>query len=108
MYLSELLSNYMLQDCLGSRQKHTFPDIDYTCSGYNILKGYLLAIGNDPGFTYPIFETDYSEKKQSGDCRFFIPRGLIVIPDVSCSLSFSSKTVKHVFELSKSLSLSVN
>lgn len=47
----------MLQDCLGSRQKQTFPDIDYTCSGYNILKGYLLAIGNDPGFTYPIFET---------------------------------------------------
>ncbi|XP_052074527.1 uncharacterized protein LOC127712245 [Mytilus californianus] len=104
----DLLSNEHLQDCLGSREKQTFPDIDYTFFGYNISKGYPHAIGHDPGFTYPIFETDYSEKRQSGDCRYFIPRGLVVVPDVSCALSFSSKTVKNMLELSQALSVSTS
>ncbi|CAC5412722.1 unnamed protein product [Mytilus coruscus] len=103
-----LLNSDQLQDCLGSREKQTFPDIDYAFFGYNILKGYPHAIGHDPGFTYPIFEIDYSEKRQSGDCRYFLPRGLVVIPDVSCALSFSSKTVKNTQELSQALSVSTS
>ncbi|CAG2222233.1 unnamed protein product [Mytilus edulis] len=104
----DLLNSDQLQDCLGSREKQTFPDIDYAFFGYNILKGYPHAIGHDPGFTYPIFKIDYSEKRQSGDCRYFIPKGLVVVPDVSCALSFSSKTVKTTHELSKALSVSTS
>ncbi|CAG2194666.1 unnamed protein product [Mytilus edulis] len=72
------------------------------------MVGYPHAIGHDPGFTYPIFKIDYSEKRQSGDCRYFIPKGLVVVPDVSCALSFSSKTVKTTHELSKALSVSTS
>lgn len=106
--ISDLLNSDQLQDFLGSREKQTFPDIDYAFFGYNILKGYPHAIGHDPGFTYPIFKIDYSEKRQSGDCRYFIPKGLVVVPDVSCALSFSSKTVKTTHELSKALSVSTS
>ncbi|CAC5423373.1 unnamed protein product [Mytilus coruscus] len=99
-------SDYRLQDCGGTHFKRTFPDIDYAFFGYNILKGYPLANGHDPGFTYPIFETDYTERRESSDCRYRIPRGLVVVPDVSCITSFSSTTVQNKYELTKSLSQS--
>ncbi|CAG2255577.1 unnamed protein product [Mytilus edulis] len=95
-----------LQQCKGSQFKRTFPDIDYAFFGYNILFGYPLANGHDPGFTYPIFEADYSEGRQTSDCRYIIPNGLVVVPDVSCVTSFTSTTIQNKYELSKALSVS--
>jgi hypothetical protein len=75
--------------------KHSFPDIDYALLGYNILKGYPLAFGHDPGFTFPIFQADYSSQQQTADCRYSVPEGVVAIPDVSCVTSFSSKTIQN-------------
>lgn len=101
-------NDYRLQECQGSQFKQTFPDVDYAFFGYNILKGYPLAVGHDPGFTYPIFDVDYSKGKQSADCKYSIPEGLVVVADVSCVTSFSSTTVQNKYEFSKSLSVSAS
>ena len=60
----------MMQDCQTGSLKKTFPDIDYSFYGYNILKGYPLADGNDPGFTRPLFKFDFSEGHHTADCRY--------------------------------------
>ena len=60
----------LLQDCETGGLKKTFPDIDYSFYGYNILKGYPLADGRDPGFTRPIFAYDFSNKHHTADCRW--------------------------------------
>lgn len=101
-------TDYRLQECLDYEFKQTFPDLDYVFFGYNILKGYPLANGHDPGFTYPIFLTDYTQKRQTSDCRYSIPRGLVVVPDVSCVTSFSSEIVQDKYEFSKALSVSAS
>ena len=95
-----------IQDCQNGKLKMTFPDIDYALFGYNIIKGYPLAAGSDPGFTYPVFAADYSQKRQTADCRYAVPRGLILAPDVSCVTSFSSKVIKDSQQLSKAISAS--
>ncbi|XP_071177303.1 uncharacterized protein [Mytilus edulis] len=97
-----------MQQCEGSHFKRTFPDIDYAFFGYDVFFGYPLASGHDPGFTYPIFEAEYSEGRQTSDCRYKVPNGLVVVPDVSCVTSFSSTTIQNKYELSKALSASVN
>ncbi|XP_071151680.1 uncharacterized protein [Mytilus edulis] len=97
-----------LRKCQGSQLKRTFPDVDYAFFGYNILKGYPLSIGHDPGFTLPIFKADYREGLQTSDCRYFIPRGLVIVPDVSCITDFTSKTIQTRYELIKSLSISAS
>ncbi|CAC5398011.1 unnamed protein product [Mytilus coruscus] len=103
-----LRNDYRLQVCQGSQLKQTFPDVDYAFFGYNILRGYPLADGHDPGFTFPIFKIDYTNGGQSGDCRFSVHHGLIVIPDVSCITSFSSTIVQNKYEFSRSLSTSAS
>lgn len=75
--------------------------------GYDIIKGYPNSNGHDPGFTYQIFSADYSDYRQTSDCRYSIPKGLVVIPDVSCVTSFASTVIRNSFELQKSLSSSV-
>lgn len=72
--------------------------------GYNILKGFPLAVGSDPGFTYPIFRADYSSGYQSADCRYSVPSGLVVLPDITCITTFSSTTIQNKYEFSKTLS----
>lgn len=69
------------------------------------MKGFPLAVGHDPGFTLPIFKADYSAGHQSADCRFTIPKGVVIIPDISCITSFSSTTIQNKYELSKALSV---
>lgn len=101
-------SDVNLQMCDGPYMKHSFPDIDYALLGYNILKGYPLAFGHDPGFTFPIFQADYSSQQQTADCRYSVPDGVVAIPDVSCVTSFSSKTIQTSYELSNALSVSAN
>ena len=71
-----------LQDCQDAHWKRSFPDLDYAFFGYDILKGYPLASGHDPGFTHPIFLSDYDSRKQTSDCRYSVPNGLVVVPDV--------------------------
>ena len=93
------------QGC-GSGTKKTFPDIDYALFGYNILKGYPMAVGHDPGLTRPIFKADYRGKRHSADCKYKIPRGLTVVPDVSCVTSFTSDVIRDKYQLTKSLDAS--
>ena len=100
--------DYRLQDCNGHQLKRTFPSLGYSLRGYNILKGYPLAVGHDPGFTQPIFKADYSTLKQSADCRLWIPKGVAIASDVSCVTSFSSKVIKSARELDKSLAVSAS
>ena len=95
-----------IQDCNGGQLKKTFPDLDYALFGYNIMKGYPLAVGHDPGFTHPIFQQDYSERKQTADCRYSVPTGFILAPDVSCVTSFTSKVIQDSSQFSKALSVS--
>ncbi|XP_045192206.2 uncharacterized protein LOC123548751 [Mercenaria mercenaria] len=94
----------MMQDCQNSHMKHSFPDIDYAFLGYDIYRGYPLAHGHDPGFTYPIFDADYSHGKQTADCRYSVPKGLVVVPDVSCVTSFTSDVIETSKELNRDLS----
>ena len=51
-------NDYLLQDCQHGGFKKSFPDLDYALMGYNVLKGYPLAAGHDPGFTQPIFKVN--------------------------------------------------
>eukprot|EP00112_Aurelia_sp_Birch-Aquarium-sp1_P001540 Seg1166.7 transcript_id=Seg1166.7/GoldUCD/mRNA.D3Y31 product="hypothetical protein" protein_id=Seg1166.7/GoldUCD/D3Y31 len=95
-----------IQDCQNNGMKKTFPDIDYSFYGYNILRGYPMAVGHDPGITHPIFQHAYSEKKQSADCRYSVPNGLIAASDVSCVTSFTSSVARDSRQMSKSLSVS--
>lgn len=97
-----------LQDCQEAHWKRSFPDLDYAFFGYDILKGYPLASGHDPGFTHPIFLSKYSSDKQTSDCRYSVPEGLIVVPDVSCVTSFSSKVIRNKVEMSSSLATAAN
>ena len=55
---SGIRNDYLLQDCKGGKLKRSFPDLDYALMGYNVLKGYPLAKGHDPGFTHPIFKVN--------------------------------------------------
>lgn len=69
LFVAAMRSNQLLQDCDKDGIRQTFPDIDYSFYGYNILKGFPLANGRDPGFTRPIFNSDFSEKAMTSDCR---------------------------------------
>ena len=100
--------DYLLQECQGTHFKLSFPDIDYALMGYNILRGFPLATGHDPGFTYPIFAANYKNGKQTADCRYSVPEGLVVVPDVSCITSFTSKIVQTQYEFANSLSTSAS
>ena len=97
-----------LQECQDAHWKQSFPDLDYAFFGYDILNGYPLSIGHDPGFTHPIFLSDYTSGKQTSDCRYSVPKGLVVVPDVSCETSFSSKVIRNRLEMSKSLETAAN
>ncbi|XP_045197727.2 uncharacterized protein LOC123552271 [Mercenaria mercenaria] len=100
--------DYLLQECQGTYYKLSFPDVDYALMGYNVLRGYPLATGHDPGFTYPIFSADYGNGLQTADCRYSVPKGLVVVPDVSCVTSFSSQVVQTKYEFANSLSVSAS
>ena len=98
------------QPCVrdSSYVRETFNDVDYALLGYNILKGYPLEDGMDPGFAGPIFATDYSGLGMSADCRYSLPNGLHVYPEISCQTSFSSEEIKSRKELETSFSASVS
>ncbi|XP_053397893.1 uncharacterized protein LOC128556506 [Mercenaria mercenaria] len=100
--------DFQLQECQGTNYKMSFPDIDYALMGYNVLRGYPLATGHDPGFTYPIFSADYGKGKHTADCRFSVPEGLVVVPDVSCVTSFTSEIVQTKYEFENALSFSAS
>ena len=88
--------------CLGEK---TFSDLDYSLLGYDILFGYPLADGRDPGFRHPIFRADFSEPRQTSDCRYKLPQGFIVIPSESCVVSFESKLIRNKQQMSSHLGM---
>ena len=93
-----------IQDCSSDTHwKKTFPDLDYSLLGYDILNGYPLANGRDPGLRHPIFRADYSKPNMTSDCRYIVPQGFIVIPSESCVVSFVSKLIRNKLEMSENL-----
>ena len=90
-----------IRDCSSETHwKKTFSDLDYSLIGYDILFGYPLANGRDPGFRQPIFTANYSKPKQTADCRHVIPQGFTVIPSESCVVSFDSKLIHNKQQMS--------
>ncbi|XP_066912531.1 uncharacterized protein [Clytia hemisphaerica] len=100
------IENREIEICNSNQMKRSFPDLDYALYGYNILFGYPLAIGHDPGLTHPVFQADYGGSRVTADCRYQVPEGYDLVPDVSCVTSFSSQTVKNSRQFSKELSVS--
>lgn len=74
--------------CPDSGTKPTFPDIDYSFYGYNVLKGYPMAEGSDPGFTRPVFAFDYESGSSTADCRYLelSHRGCLVEVNIVCQV----------------------
>ena len=101
-------SPYAIQNCHTDAMKQSFNNIGYATLGYNILRGYPLAHGMDPGFSAPIFKADYSTMKVSADCRYSLPEGFHVYPQVACETSFSSEEIKSKKEFEESFSASVH
>ena len=99
----------MGQDCSSDTLwKQTFPDLDYSLLAYDIIYGYPLANGRDPGFTHPIFTANYSKPKQTSDCRFVVPSGFIATPSESCVVSFKSELVRTKQEMFQHLGSQAN
>lgn len=96
------------QHCKGPYLKQAFPNIGYALFGYNILRGFPLTPGHDPGFTYPIFRADYTKGLLSADCRYFVPGGLVMAPDISCLISVSSTTAQTMYEYINALGVYVS
>ena len=92
------------QDCRGSKYKKGFPDLDYVFYGYDILNGYPMSAGRDPGFTHPIFKANYSSLEQTTDCRYSLPQGVNAMPSESCVVSFHSSLLRNKEEMDTSLS----
>ena len=86
----------------------TFPDLDYSLLGYDILYGYPLADGRDPGFRHPIFTANFAKAKQSSDCRYTYPEGFMVVPSESCVVSFESKLIRNRQQMSEHLGFQAN
>jgi hypothetical protein len=63
--------------------RRTFPDIDYAMLGYDIIKGFPESNSHDPGFSHRIFVVDYTKDLLTADCRYSVPKGFVIIPDVS-------------------------
>uniref|UniRef100_A0A7M5XDS4 MACPF domain-containing protein n=2 Tax=Clytia hemisphaerica TaxID=252671 RepID=A0A7M5XDS4_9CNID len=97
-----------IEFCGSNEMKRSFPDFDYALYGYNIVFGYPLAVGHDPGLTRPIFVADYSNSKRTADCRYQIPKGYNLAPDVSCVTSFSSEEISNSRQFTRELSTSAN
>lgn len=99
---------YHFTGCPDAADVKTFPDIGYILMGYDILKGFPQADSHDPGFTFSIFRADYLTKERTADCRYGVPHGLQIIPDISCDVSFESKVVRNQQDLASSLSVSAS
>ncbi|XP_015771928.1 PREDICTED: uncharacterized protein LOC107350219 [Acropora digitifera] len=93
-----------VQDCSSDiRWKKTFPDLDYSLLGYDIIYGNPLANGRDAGLRHQIFSADFSKPTQSSDCRYVIPAGLFAVSSESCDVSFESKLVRNKQEMKNHL-----
>ena len=100
--------DYRLVHCDSTDLKMSFPSIDYAFSGYDVVRGYPLSKGRDPGFKSAIFKANYKKGKSNGDCRYALPKGIMAVPDVSCDVSFKSDIVKTTAEFHDALSVSAN
>ena len=104
LWLSGVRMDPQVRDCSNKvHWKKTFSDLDYSLLGYDILFGYPMANGRDPGFRHPIFRADFSKPKQTSDCRYILPQGFTVIPSESCVVSFGSKLIRNKQEMSSHL-----
>ena len=86
-------SSPSVSDNCGKEAIPSFPNIEYSFYGYNILKGYPLSEGVDPGFTQPIFKTDFTSAQHTSDCRY----KLFVSLFVGITVIFNAK--KKVFDI---------
>ena len=93
-----------------SANAKTMENNGYLFYGYNAVYGnpHSSTGSLDPGFTNPIFESNYSEKITTGDLRFKVPNGSIFEKNVGCDVSMSSKEVTGTSSYRKSLEADVS
>ena len=82
----------------------------YLFYGYNLYRGnpHSTTGSLDPGFTNPIFESNYSENTKTGDLRFLIPNGSIFSKNVGCDVSMSNSEIKGVSSYKATLEVDVS
>merc|ERR1719341_1997200 len=100
----------LMVDCMRPVMKRSFPDIDYAFYGYNVMRGYPLTAGRDPGFTHKLFAAVYGDLeyyRQTADCRYMVPLGWDFVPAVTCSTSFSSVKISTTEEFKESFSMGI-
>lgn len=71
-----------------------YQNFGYIFSGYNIFRGDPSApgAGSDPGFTgRPLFKTDFSGCEKTADQQHRTPKGVSMLGDSGCSISWDRK-----------------
>ena len=79
-----------VQDCSSDvRWKKTFPDLDYSLLGYDVIYGNPLANGRDPGLRHQIFSADFFKPTQSWIVATSFQLAFLLFPVslVTCRLS---------------------
>jgi len=88
----------------------TMENNGYLFYGYNAVYGnpHTNSGSLDPGFTNPIFESNYSQKITTGDLRFKVPNGSLFEKNVGCDVSMSSSEITGTSSYKKSLEAEVS
>ncbi|PVD27819.1 hypothetical protein C0Q70_12993 [Pomacea canaliculata] len=92
---------FVRQDPLSDQWPSKCPRVDYALYGYNSLKGSPLSSGAGPGFTLPIFNAEYKSGSETSGCRYTMPRGVVLAPDISCVASFRSEVIQTPYDLTR-------
>ena len=66
-------SDDLMVDCLRPVMKRTFPDVDYAFYGYNVMRGYPLTSGRDPGYTHKVTQGSCVSSYILLTCSFLKP-----------------------------------
>jgi len=85
------------------------PNSGYLFYGYNAVYGNPRSLKSsiDPGFTNPIFITDYSTDNLTGDLRYKIPNGSIFGKNVGCDIKMQTSVIKDCATYKNSISQDV-
>ena len=83
-----------------------FPNIGYLFKGYNIIAGNPMdPDGFDPGFTSPIFKSEFNKDRRTADQNYKIPDNADVIVKTACSDSLSVATIMTESQYQRDLSV---
>lgn len=105
---SSLLSTSTKQD--PSTTSRQMENSGYLFYGYNLYRRnpHSTTGSIDPGFTNPIFDSDYSGNIKTGDLRFAVPNGSIFAKNVGCDVSMSNSEIKGISSYKQALDVDVS